>query len=287
MEKIANIINDGSRYQSQSLNMLCFYFDTAIIDTPYEGFTNIQCGRAVADIKLDMLGDDSGVNISDRNSYWSEITGLYWAWLNIEKTDYVGLCSYRRFFNYNFHAISPVSIVKSNSCQALVEKASLDFDPNILNHYDIITPIPYIYPRSICDTWAKNFNIKDLVVLSQVIGHVSPCYYDAYLKYIGGNKILGHNMFVMKWDGFQDFCKWVFSILFNVEKKVDPTHYPRDRRRVFGYMHEILLGVYITKHNLKTASSQIIWINDELNNTYFNKTTYQVMANILFALRKI
>ena len=44
----------------------------------------IQCGRSDAREKeiLEMDGDDTGMNISGRNKYWSEITGLYWYWKN-------------------------------------------------------------------------------------------------------------------------------------------------------------------------------------------------------------
>ena len=57
----------------------------------------IQCGRSDAREKeiLEMDGDDTGMNISGRNKYWSEITGLYWYWKNClmkEKKDWIGFC---------------------------------------------------------------------------------------------------------------------------------------------------------------------------------------------------
>ncbi|WP_298497297.1 DUF4422 domain-containing protein, partial [uncultured Helicobacter sp.] len=46
-----------------------------------------------------MIGDDTGENISHLNRYFNEMTGIYWAWKNYDKLgnpEYIGLCHYRR-----------------------------------------------------------------------------------------------------------------------------------------------------------------------------------------------
>ena len=43
-------------------------------------------------------GDDTGDNISEKNCYYGELTGVYWVWKNVHTTDYVGICHYRRYF---------------------------------------------------------------------------------------------------------------------------------------------------------------------------------------------
>jgi hypothetical protein len=63
-------------------------------------YFDIQCGKDHTHTDLGMTADNTGLNISDRNPAWSEITGLYWAWKNMKDIDYIGLCSYRRFFNF-------------------------------------------------------------------------------------------------------------------------------------------------------------------------------------------
>ena len=49
---------------------------------------------------LGYVKDNIGANISSRNPYFCELTGLYWAWKHLH-TDYIGLVHYRRHFRGN------------------------------------------------------------------------------------------------------------------------------------------------------------------------------------------
>jgi hypothetical protein len=59
-----------------------------------EMYLPLHVGKKGKD-EIGFKGDDTGENISNKNPYYCELTGLYWAWKNL-KADYLGLVHYRR-----------------------------------------------------------------------------------------------------------------------------------------------------------------------------------------------
>ena len=267
---------------SSSLKILVCYYRDVYLRSANPSYFNIQCGKDATGLDLNMLADNTGDNISLRNRYWSEITGLYWAWRNLEPADYVGLCSYRRFFNFRSVPGVPVCMVSPVKAYE-IENIDLTAATTLLSQYDVIVPEPYVYAYSIRRVCSMNYMDRDFDLLEQVVHEISPEYDSAYnYVFYGSNKMIGHNMFIMPWDKFQQFCSWVFDILFRLESMIEPKGYPIHQVRVFGYMHEILLSVFIEHHNLKVYHSQITWISENKNNFKFNNILYRWAATCYY-----
>ncbi|MFW9972507.1 MAG: DUF4422 domain-containing protein [Candidatus Odinarchaeota archaeon] len=66
-----------------------------------EIYEPIHGGKKISSINLNIPGDDTGINISDKNQRYAELTVLYWIWKNkkYEEYDYVGLHHYRRYLD--------------------------------------------------------------------------------------------------------------------------------------------------------------------------------------------
>ena len=57
-----------------------------------DNYMPIHVGKALHnDIDLGITGDNTGDNISIKNKNYCELTGVYWAWKNLENVDVVGL----------------------------------------------------------------------------------------------------------------------------------------------------------------------------------------------------
>lgn len=272
---------------AQSLKILVCYYRDVYLRRLEPAYLNIQCGKDETGLDLAMQGDNTGDNISARNRYWSEITALYWAWKNMKPADYVGLCSYRRFFNYKSTPGIPVEIVSQRLASAVgeIDQASV---LDILARYDVILPEPYSYAYSIRRVCSMNYFDRDFELLESLIHEISPEYDRAYRSVAyESNKMIGHNMFIMPWKYFVSYCEWVFSILLRLEQTLDPSDYPIRQVRVFGYMHEILLGVFIERHQLRAYHSQISWISDAPKGFKFNRPFYRLAAAVYYRTTRV
>ena len=54
------------------------------------------------------------------------------------------------------------------------------------------------------------------------------------------------------------YCDWLFDILFEAEKRLDISKYEPKDRRVFGYLGERLLDVWIEKNGLRTVEVPLV-----------------------------
>lgn len=231
-----------------------------------EPYLPIQVGKAISNVNLGIQGDDTGNNISEKNGSYCELTAMYWAWKNMKGVDYIGLCHYRRYFN-----------MKKGSRFCLPYKISMpesinDFDCSIPAHVKknlqdddcIILAKEKCFRYPLYIDYSIFHNSDDLRVLDSIIrSRGDKKYIDAFNKVMyRKNKLSPYNMFIMPWPIFEDYCKWLFDTLKGVEDSVNIESYSHYQKRIFGYMSERLLNVYVEANNLKSKKYPIIWFAD-------------------------
>ncbi|TBH77771.1 hypothetical protein C1A34_01500 [Lactobacillus amylovorus] len=65
------------------------------------------------------------------------------------------------------------------------------------------------------------------------------------------------NMFVMKRDAFDSYCEFIFGVLKDVESRVDIADYSVQEKRVFGYIFELFMDVWLD--TTKQKYTEVKW----------------------------
>lgn len=189
---------------------------------------------------LGYLGDNTGENISKKNCYYSELTGLYWVAHNMKDADCFGLCHYRRFF--------------LNEKGRLLSEAEYE---SILKEYDVILAKAVYHPKAYYEVYEEAHNIRDLQVTGEVLKELYPDDYAIFEEVIAGKKVYSGNMFVTSRQLFCEYSKWLFSIFDRVEKQINPDEYDAYHRRVYGFLSEQLLYVWVKSRGLRVYEAPI------------------------------
>ena len=196
-------------------------------------------------------GDNTGDNISSKNSYYCELTGLYWAWKNLN-ANYIGLAHYRRHFS------SAKKIPKD--IEGKIDKVlKYEEAESILSNTDIILPKKRRYfIENLYSHYEHTMYIEPLDETEKILNEKYPEYIEEFKKLHKRTSAHMFNMFIMKKELLDSYCKWLFDILFELEKRVEPSKYDTFHARYLGRISELLLDVWINTNNLKYKEIKVI-----------------------------
>lgn len=236
-------------------------------------YTPIQVGKEISKYNLNILSDNIGDNISKKNPMYCELTALYWAWKNLRNIDFIGLCHYRRYFDFHkqTHWYLPISIMPTQAMQHF----DFSIPPTVFNKLkqgNIIVSKKEILRESLYTHYCIFHISDDIRTLKEVIEEQNDYQYiQAFNKVMLQDSFSPYNMFIMPWNEFNKYCTWLFSILSKVENKIDISNYNNVQRRIYGYMAERLLNIYIEAQNIKTYKYPVVQFTDSqtLNNQSF------------------
>ncbi|KRK58213.1 DUF4422 domain-containing protein [Fructilactobacillus fructivorans] len=194
--------------------------------------------------------DNQGENISAKNPNYNELTAIYWAWENLHNVDAIGLVHYRRLFSKHLDR-SLDKVLTQKQVEKMLEKAPV-----------ILPRKRYYVVETIYSHYVHSHYKEPLEETRKVISAIDPDYLGSFDKVMHRRSAHMFNMFIMKTNYFDDYCKWLFNILFNVEKRIDISNYSVQEARVFGYLSEVLMDVWIDKNHVKYTECNWIQIGD-------------------------
>jgi hypothetical protein len=245
-----------------------------------EPYMPIHVGKAMSSVELGFTGDNSGDNISKKNSSYCELTGIYWAWKNLKDVDVIGLCHYRRYFDFH------------KQCKFGFRHTS--FDENCFANIDLTIPEQILSKVSegavvVADRDHNKNSIgidyclyhysDDLRKLTNIIQslknkELEQTYYNFMFA---NNRFSPYNMFLMNWNDFDEYCGWLFDILYKLEDQIPLSTYNSYQARIFGFIAERLLNVWLIYKKKTIVTKPVIWINngEDILNKY-NLLTLQL-----------
>jgi hypothetical protein len=191
--------------------------------------------------------DNTGDNISIRNPYFCELTGLYWAWKNMD-CDYLGLCHYRRYFANPAHLFSKRERLDQAHAQALLEK-----------HDAILPKKRHYFIETVYSHYSHTHYGDDLDATRNIIAKRYPDYLPSFDKHMKSRS--GHicNMFVMKKELADTYCQFLFDVLFELETVTDISEYDAFQARMYGRIAELLMDVFMDHHQIDYAEVPFLY----------------------------
>ena len=191
-------------------------------------------------------GDHTGEHISAKNPTFCELTGLYWAWKNLD-ADYIGLVHYRRYFGRKGRGEPLSRVLTEEETRRLLEGKD-----------GILPKKRQYYIETLYSHYAHTMHVEPLDVAGEILREKYPAYVPAFEGLKQRTSAHMFNMLILRRDHLDAYCTWLFDILFELEKRVDAADYDAFHARFFGRVSELLLDVWLSQQSLDLVEVPVI-----------------------------
>ena len=193
-------------------------------------------------LDLGYTKDNIGENISILNSSFCELTGLYWAWKNLDE-DYIGLVHYRRYFSLKKKGKEPFDNI-------LVRNEIIP----MLGKYKVFVPSKRrYYIESLYSHYEHTHYSNHLKETRNIISEKFPEYVNSFDNVV--NRTYGYmfNMMIMERSFLNEYCNWLFDILFELKNRLNTIGLSSYQGRCYGRVSEIIFNVWLD-YQIKSGS---------------------------------
>ena len=157
---------------------------------------------------------------------------------------------------------------------------------HLLQEHDILLPRPAYLRESAYEEFSLHSgHEKDLVLLRQAVESIDPAVLPAYDRVMAGNRLHLFNMLIAPAAVFDAYCAWLFAVLFELEKHVDMTGYTPYEQRLYGFLSERLLNVFVLHHGLHVGVLPVR-NTEQTTKQKWRLRARQLKNRVLFALKK-
>lgn len=212
--------------------------------------------------------DNLNDNIAHKNSTYSELTAFYYIWKNLPSS-LVGFCHYRRYLippilsqwirNTAIKTYGSGFLVADGELFAQLTKLNEKYSSSFieaLNNYDILLPHPTSLPPGGFIGQYFSFHpsapfFKMLSILSERNNQMGVMAHKFFLQ---SRQAHWNNLFITRWEVFEQYCQFLFEILFQLEQEVKLPE-SKHQQRVFAFLSERLFNFWIWYNKLNFTTS--------------------------------
>lgn len=213
----------------------------------------IQAGRAINE-GFGIEGDNTGDSISHLNQNWVELTAIYYIWKNYDRSQipFWGLVHYRRYFTLPlglnpFKRIYPLKASEETFRRVLNPKLEAYIGRQLAEGKIILPKRYHMYKLkkwSVKQQYIRDHDADAWNLMEKAVKTLYPEYSESLDRFAGGLDLCVFNIMIASWDFWDGYLTWLFRILNEVKKEYRIREDP-NQRRVFGFLSERLLNVYV------------------------------------------
>lgn len=227
----------------------------------------IQVGKALhPELDLGITCDNKGENVSEKNPFWCEYTALYWGWKNLTDVEYSGLCHYRRYFDLNITEDNIDSLMANNDILVIKQKS------------------PMLSKKERLKNLAWMTTSEDALLFLDTLLYLHPENKKEIMDYFFNSRLsVPYSMFVAKKEIYDQYCEFIFPVFFEMEKKMKPHGYSR-QKRAMGYFGEYSLGLFILCKHLKYKAVPLLAYGEAEQKRSFKNVVKTIIYSVMYRL---
>ena len=215
-------------------------------------YVPVQVGAALhPGLDLGFQRDDEGDNISRLNPWYSELTALYWVWRNVE-AEYKGVVHYRRLLGSpdpaRRRAANPLDRVATG--EELVAAAS--------RTGVVVARRRSYYIETVYSHYAHTFEAEQFDACRGVLADTCPGYVPLWDRLMRSRGAHVFNMLVMRSDLLDAYLSWLFPVLAELARRLDPDRYGAFGARYPGRVSERLLDPWLWARGVEPAELPVV-----------------------------
>lgn len=216
----------------------------------------------------------SSPNIAEKNKTHCELTALHQIALIHQHggAEAVGLVHYRRRFISGPVWLKKIirSTQKSEWTRSfsnfLLRKFELSNSKaeELLKSHDVILPTAVRLKKSVKDSYISSHVPEDWEKLEKIISGKFPEDVPGFIAVQNRKSLHLYNMFVGSADFLNDYSEWLFKVIDQLENEIHPLNRDTFQMRVFGFLSERLLNVYLMNHpELRVLELPVVQLYNE------------------------